>query len=379
MENYNKVKKHAEKYNCKLITAFEDFEKNRETVLKQSYHFIRINFIGTCGHNSSAIVTNFIRRNTGVRCKDCVKLETKSTLQSKNKLTNVTETKSINTIVSYITPEYEVIRTKEGCAADLAIRNMDINENYMAIQVKSTTQLCHGMYSFKGIKSTYQNMLIICVCISENKVWIIPYNDLKVKSDINISLKSKYNKYLVENNEVMYTYINKYTSEYQNNTLEILLQPITNLQQREQDYIKKREEYVNCIQYNYPEVQNTPTDFMVNGKKVQEKVCTTHKRDNKYNLFNVWFSSNNGKKDNKTRKFRTYCLGENDYYWLHSDIDDRFWIIPESILYEKEFISNKNEIKNRKCMNLNSNVEWLINYEYNYTSVNRDKIIKLFE
>jgi hypothetical protein len=77
-----------------------------------------------------------------------------------------------------------------------------------------------------------------------------------------------------------------------------------------------------------------------------------------------------------------YQLGENDYYWIHSSIDDRFWIIPEQVLYEKGFVSNKNENKPRKVLWFKSNdnikQRWLNDYEYSYQTVNKDKIIKIF-
>jgi hypothetical protein len=71
MEKYIEVKLIVENNNCTLLTTFEEFEKKRENVLKQSYHYVRIDFIGICGHNSSAITTNFIKRQTGIRCKQC--------------------------------------------------------------------------------------------------------------------------------------------------------------------------------------------------------------------------------------------------------------------------------------------------------------------
>jgi hypothetical protein len=43
-------------------------------------------------------------------------------------------------------------------------------------------------------------MLIICVCTSERKIWIAPYEDIKHIKKLNISSRSKYNKYLVKDN-----------------------------------------------------------------------------------------------------------------------------------------------------------------------------------
>jgi hypothetical protein len=45
------------------------------------------------------------------------------------------------------------------------------------------------MYSFH-ISNIYNDMIIICYCIDEKKIWIIPYNDINhLKYKINISKK----------------------------------------------------------------------------------------------------------------------------------------------------------------------------------------------
>ena len=363
--------------NCKILTTFEQFEEKRKLSLNNSYHYVRIEFIGICGHTSSAIVTNFLCRSTGIRCKKCVKENTYSILKKVSLESSRTESESIILLISYLSNFYKVVRTKEGCLADLAISNSSVNDKYIAVQVKSTNKMSHNMYSFRSFKKEYKNMIIICICQSDNKIWVIPFNEINVTSNVNISVKSKYNKYLVENNNEINKYIDKYCIDYQINNLEELLVSPCKLLQREQYYVKKREQYINFIKYKYPDIQNTRTDFIVNNKKIQKKVCSLYKFKNKKDKYIVWFSSNNGT-ENKKRKYRTYCLGENDYYWLHSSIDDRFWIIPEKILYEKGFIANNNEIKNRKCLNLFTN-KWLIDYEYNYKYYKYKDIIKLFQ
>jgi hypothetical protein len=154
--------------------------------------------------------------------------------------------------------------------------------------------------------------------------------------------------------------------------------PISQLQQREQEYIKKREKYINFLEYKYPEVQNTVTDFIINGKKVQEKVAGLSINKGK-NAIIATIGSNNGKHENGARKHRTYRLGENDYYWIHSDIDDRFWIIPEIVLYEKGYISKADETKIKKAIYISHNTEWIKEYQYDYNNINMEKIEKLFK
>jgi hypothetical protein len=376
MENYNKVKLCFDKNNCTLITSFEEFEELRKSVLNQSYHFVRVRFIGICSHESSVVFTNFNLRKTGMNCKACVK-KNNSEIMKQAKNSNVIESDGITIIEEYLTSIYEVIRTKEGCLADIAIRKKS-EEQWIPVQVKTTMQNSHGMYSFGFNHNNYKNMLLICICVSEKKLWIIPYNKLSITSRLNISITSKYNKYLVDSNTIFDT-IDSFLSEITYLDLDTILQPITELQQREQLYAKKRENYLSFLEYKYPLIQNSCVDVIVNGKNVQEKVLGY---DESKKSLRCMFSSHNGTKDGK-RSNRCYRLGENEYYWLHSSIDNRFWIIPEQILYNKGYLSKKDDTIPIKtlCFKSENNInkEWLNEYEYNYDTINKDAIFKIFE
>jgi hypothetical protein len=378
MDNYLKVKTAVETQNCTMITTFEEFEKKRDIVKNKSYHYVRIDFIGICGHNTSAVVTNFICRQTGIRCKECVKKNTNNMLKSKLNETNQIENNSINIIEKYLSDKYEITRTKEGCRADLVIKKKG-DDKYIPIQVKSTASISpHKMYSFRYLNKDYTNMIILCISISEQKIWIIPYEDIKHLAYLNISARSKYNKYLIEDNNFLPEYIEKYADKCYTTDIDKLMTPSSPLQRQEQEYVKKRESLVNFLEYKYPEVQNTPTDFIVNGKKVQEKVCGHPKK----NRLTIWMASNNGKKENGNRNFRTYRLGENQYYWFHSNIDNKFWIIPENILFEKGYISKADETKNKKCLIISispTSNSWINDYKYDYDNINKDRILELFK
>ena len=209
MDNYLIVKNTIEKAGCTLLTTFEEFELRREIVLKKLHNYVRIDFIGMCGHNSSAVFTNFKLRGTGKRCKDCVKKETSDTLKNQEDFqNNITELKSIQLITKYLS-QYEIVRTNEGCRVDLAIREKGKEEDeWIPVQVKSTEKMCHKMYSFRGLKDEYKDMLLICVCVSEEKIWVIPYNELNIKArNLNISEFSKYNDYGCGNNRIINRYI----------------------------------------------------------------------------------------------------------------------------------------------------------------------------
>jgi hypothetical protein len=376
MENYEKVKLCFDENDCTLLTSFEEFEELRKKVLKQSYQFVRVKFTASCSHESSVVFTNFNLRKTGKTCKACVKSANK-VLMKKNVNVNYIEYEGIKIIEEYLSPFYEVIRTKEGCLADMAIRKKgEEDDKWIPVQVKTTMSLSFGMYSFT-VHNKYKDMILICVCNSEKKLWIVPYNHLAVKSKLNISVKSKYSKYLVDNSTIN-TFIDKYISDIVYNTIDVLLTPTHLLQQREQLYVKKREQCLPFLSYQYPNVQNTCVDVIINGKKVQEKVLgfIDYKKS-----FQCAFSANNGKLEGK-RQFRMYQLGENDYYWLHSSIDDRFWIIPEQVIYEKGFISNTNEIKPKKTFMFkiknNEHNKWLNMYEFTYSNIDRERVMKIF-
>jgi len=374
MEHYNKVKACVDENECKLITTFEEFEELRKGVCNQYYQCVRVRFIGACSHESSAVFTNFNLRKTGKMCKDCVKKNSIKLIKHA-KQSNAIESDGITIIKEYLSPLYEIIQTKEGCLADLAIRKKsECADKWIPVQVKATMKLSHGMYSFTLNNNDYKNMLVICICISEKKLWILPYNYLTITYKLNISVASKYNKYLVKSPDIIDTYL----SEIICKDLDSILVPIAVLQQREQEYVKKREQAIPFLQYEYPIIQNTCVDVIVNGKKIQEKVLgyTLSK-----NALHCGFSVNNGFIDKK-HTYRCYKFGENDYYWLHSSIDDRFWIIPEQILYEKGYISNKDESKPRRVLwfksenNIKKN--WLDAYQYNYSTIDKNVIIKIF-
>ena len=375
MEQYNKIKACFDENECKLITTFEEFEELRKGVCKQSYQFVRVRFTGVCSHESSAVFTNFYLRKTGKKCKDCTAKNSIKLIKQSSQ-SNIIESDGIAIIEEYLSPLYEIIRTKEGCLADLAIRKKtELSNQWIPVQVKTTLKLSHGMYSFT-LHNDYTNMLVICVCISEKKIWILPYNHLDIKYKINISLASKYNKYLAKSPAIIDTYLNEIVYK----DIDSILVPITVLQQREQEYVKKREQAIPFLQYDYPTIQSTCVDVLVNGKKVQEKVLGyTLLKD----ALHCGFSVNNGL-INKKRTYRCYKLGENDYYWLHSSIDDRFWIIPEQILHEKGYISNKDESTPKRVLwfkSENTNTKkknWLDAYQYNYSTIDKDVIIQVF-
>jgi len=374
MEKYHIVEECMKENGCVLLTTYEEFEEKRQHVLKKYYQYVRVDFIGTCLHPSSVVFTNFSLRKTGIVCKECVRK--KASAREKDD-THKYESDGIEMIEEYIKEHYRMVRTKEGCRADLAIQlHTETEDKWIPIQVKVTQKISHGMYSFRNVSNIYKDMLIVCLAVQEQKMWLIPYNEIdgRMKTSLTISIRSIYNKYKVDR-LTFRTQLESYQSNFILHTYDSLNTPVSLMQQREQLYVKKRETLLPFLRYEYPVIQHTVVDVMIHGKRVQEKVIGYN--NNKLSLF-AYMGCNNGIKQGK-RTFRCYQLGENDYYWLHSSMDERFWIIPEGVLYEHGMITAKDVIGTMKhvCMKSKYNT-WLQNYEYDYTAINVEKIRSLF-
>jgi hypothetical protein len=220
------------------------FEERRQNVLNKSYNFVSIDIIASCYHKTSVIFTNLKLRKTGIKYKDCIKEYTKYISKDKLYRDMETEYKGVNIITNFLKPYYEVIRLKEGCKADIAIKSINNNQNiWIPVQIKSTNKKNYSMYSFH-INNEYDNMLVICVSISEQKIWIVPYNDIK---KLNISEKSTYNIYYLNNKENIPVLINNYMDKIVTDKLEVLNTPISVYQKREQEYNDKHKERIKKL------------------------------------------------------------------------------------------------------------------------------------
>lgn len=139
LERYNIVKNIVEENDCFLLTSFEEFEERRQTVLNKSYNFVRIDIIASCYHQSNVVFTNLKLRKTGTRCKDCVKDYTRKINLSNGDISSEIEYEGVVFINKFLTPYYEVIRMKEGCKADIAIKPFVYSDNmWIPIQIKTT-------------------------------------------------------------------------------------------------------------------------------------------------------------------------------------------------------------------------------------------------
>ncbi len=244
----------------------------------------------------------------------------------------------------------------------------------MKIQLKITSKLCHNLYSFKFNNKIYEDCLIICYCLNDSKLWSFHFTEVFEKDKLNIgqSIKSEFAKNLIPidkfNEYIHFEYL-KYNKFKEN----VCQMPIGICQQQELMYRNHREEKIPYLKYNYPLIDGDKTDFVINNYNIQEKVAFIRKNRKDTYLACIYRTS---RKDDK----QSYCLGDNDFYWIWLKNNfDKFFIIPENILYEKDVISDKNEFHKGKIIHLTLN-GWAKKYLYDLTKDTfKEKIMKLFK
>jgi hypothetical protein len=152
-----------------ILTTEEDI---KELTKEKFQSHIKVDFIAKCGHNNSVVLTNFILRNTGVNCKECIiKIN-----REKNKLLENNNTSLVNEASIYHYMEYTgfckiskliennfiIKKTNEGYKADFIIKPKNLTNlesKWLMIQLKITQTECHNMYGF-NINNNYNHMLL---------------------------------------------------------------------------------------------------------------------------------------------------------------------------------------------------------------------------
>lgn len=377
MPSYKEVVHEFNIRNCKLLTSEEDFLVIIQTHIKCNF---KLDYIASCGHNHIVFYNVFKYRETGIICRSCkikinqIKMKEKFETNKIPKLNNIQqECNYINKITNLLQENFDIIKAFDGCLVDIIFKPKNIIEdNWVGIQVK-TTFTRRLTYSFH-INNNYKNCLILLYCCDDNATWLIPENEISDITKISIGYKkSKYNIYKLNENMLSDKLNEIYfiTSKF---NFDILDKPINIYQQREKEFRKYRERIIDFIQFDYPFMEGTNYDFKINNYNIQEKV-TQLGNDNRYHFAIV---KNNGRVNNK-RNLIQYDIGDNDFYWLNCANEPYFFVIPEQVLIDKEFIGNKKLIYKLKVKEqLHKNSEWLQPYLFHYEKLDKEKLIQMF-
>ena len=378
MDKYNVIKQTFAHYECQLLTTYEEYIENKLDKTKYS----QFKIIAICGH----VVPNcwyhmFKYRGTCLLCKDCTDNNHKEHSKECNKKHNLKdninsqslsiENDSINLIKKYIDNSIiDICKTGECCVADLMIRDSSITDDkWLPVQVKSTLKGRHNIYSF-GIYNNYPNMVIILVCIEEEKFWIINGNQIlnQCKVSIGMQKSNKYAQYSVKKEDLG----NKLKELYYLYTLDTfnnINTPITPECKKEQEYRLLRETYLPNIKFVNSPVNRQVYDFTINNIKVQEKVAYVLKKNN---ISMVIIAKNK-----KGLKNQQYEVGDNDFYWINIPETSIFYLIPESIMIQNNLLYKENS-KGTTRLSFGNN--WTINYKYSYKDHTiEEKLNKIFD
>jgi hypothetical protein len=365
------LKKFTEK-NCLVTMTKEEFIENYKN------NNCKIKYNASCGHENNVSYKNFTTLNQGINCPKCVnkntglKLKELRTGENKNNL--LQEFNCINYFKELIGDHFTTIKSFDGCKADIAIKSFEETEDlWLGIQVKTTNKKTEReQYYFRLNNGEYDNCLLLCFCEDDKKMWLIPYEEVKGLKTIGVAQKSKYNKYEV-NKEILFEKLNNYYMLINKFEFKILDTPTSKTQKQEQEYRNIRENKINFIEFKNNNMEGLVYDFMIDSKKVQEKVGSIiHNNENSYMFSLTKYDCRiNGKCKNKS-----YEEGDNDLYWLNCK-NGKFYVIPEDILLANGHIGKDCKKEKLYVSPTNSNTEWCDEYLFDYNNVDKERLMKL--
>ena len=361
-----------EEKKCKLCYTKEEFD-NYYTNNKQ-----KLIYIALCGHKNNVSWKNFNSLNQGINCPSCVNKNTGlilKELRSNNKNGSLEqEYDCITYFTELVKDTFNVVKAFDGCKADIIIKPTTILEDeWLGIQVKTTNKKTEReQYYFRLNNGKYDNCLLLCICEEDKKTWLIPYSAVDGLKTIGIAKKSKYNIYEVTIDNIKQKLQEYYTSS---NTFcfDILDLPTSDTHKQEQEFRKMRESKIDFIEFINNDMEGLVYDFMINNKRIQEKVGSiTHNNPNSFS-FNL--SKNAGRINGKSKSC-CYKEGDNDFYWLNCK-NNEFYVIPEYALIKNGFVGKDCTRPKLYVSPTNTNTNWCNEYLFDYENVDKDKLMEI--
>jgi hypothetical protein len=326
---YETLVQKVESKECKLAWSKEEFKDkkiNNKSIIK---------IISKCGHITEVQLSNFLYKNTGINCKECVYKQDGLNKRDISCDHNIQEYNVIKALQNYC----KDLRFKimvEGCLVDFLIqpKNESIDK-WLPVQLKTTKSKSHGIYSFTT-RQTYTDIVVILFSIEDQRIWILDGNIIDINF-INIGVgQSIYSKYEIGSVDLIPKLTDLYYNSNFTKSLDDFNIPICDQVIQEQEFNRYRDKILPIFTYEYPEIDGRVYDVIINNRfKVQDKVITVFKKDNRNS--NSWMV-----KLFRNRKYDklTYKLGDNDFYWFHLPDKTGAYILPEQILFNKNLISN---------------------------------------
>ena len=272
---------------------------------------------------------------------------------------HATEAKAIRLLAPYISNLHPVV---DGAHSDLVKLSNVISKIGWGLQVKSATQRQQGKAIFKNVNK-YPDLVVICVLLSEQRVWLFHGRDLiNLKGNLGIGKKSKYNQHEIhfENLDKRLTSM---LQEYQQHDIEHYNRQLSPTQLNEylthQRWISKTKATVKAKQLGALEHGVVDCIEIIQGGQelnIQEKIAHKHK-----NGFLTHLCKSAGR-NGKTMTRKPYEEGDCDIYrvfinkygdeWSHGRDKTKiesattigFFHFSERVLIDKGYITSGGDI-----------------------------------
>ena len=382
---YAEVKERFENNGCELLTTEKEYYEKGMTY----YDFHR--FIASCGHERTCSMATW-NGNDITLCSECTFERMRLNAQEDgckidgNPRGNVIEHEAFVFIKTLLENKFQVKKLREGTLADFLIKPTYIIEDiWLAIQLKATRKekLKKG-YCFSFGKSDYTGLLILCVCMKDNKAWVFDGKISKDVCGIGITEGSKYHKGKVELADLPHQ-LEDYYANSPLTTFDKANIPVSPSHQVEHAHQVLRDTKIGYMfDFEYPELEGQVFDFKINGYKIQDK-SGYNRIGTRIPTMDTHLTKHGGV------VMVSYDENDNDFYWISCPDKDTFYIFPESILIEKGYISTKAIPSVRKSITLHweantsedlvsctSNDEWSFPFRYKYSNLDISKLKSVF-
>ncbi|CAK0884787.1 unnamed protein product, partial [Prorocentrum cordatum] len=185
------------------------------------------------------------------------------------------EARAMQIIEMSISSSLECEWLREGTLADGIFRpSMCLDDAWIGIQVKSTARKVHGAYRFNRV-NRYAGLVVLCIGLDRDLLWLIPGVDLKVAS-LGIYSGGKWSGYHCPWHDLSSTLRSVWgnTAKFKKLPAEHWKTPISLSQQKEYLAHKLGAEWLRTagLTITAPSVAHGPVDMIIDGRiRVQTK------------------------------------------------------------------------------------------------------------
>jgi hypothetical protein len=371
---YEFIRNSYKKEGCELLTTEEEFDKDSSRRI--------FNIKGKCGCIINNVNFNkFICVKSNINCKKCTNNNTFIHMKSKSKIDGIstsmiTEKRGIDLIREKCKDKFIIKKMREGCKSDILVKPIDEQKDlWLPIQLKVTLKkyIKEGAkhYLFRMRKKQYNDMLVLFVCIEDNKFWLFEpnYEGIDLLQVVCIgTTKSKYDNMRVENLD------KEFNCWYNKNLYNISFEkgniPQHKNAQLEYEYVKLRENSIKFLNFGPNEMDGLVYDFKINNYKIQEKVCSPQ---GNAHYACIHKSGGHIRKENINKQtFVPYCVNDNDFYWFNIQDRNTFYVIPEEELIDRDYITTKKN-KGKTTINITGDKNWMVEYKFYYDTINEEE------